>query len=401
VVMACQHQRMASSQKERARELSARGGELFEEAAVRSRVSMRARVERLVLATRSILQLALATTAAWLVSTEVLGHRQAIFAPISAIVVLGLTVGQRFRRAAELALGVAVGIGIADLVVAVIGVGAWQLSLIVLLATVIAVLLGSGQLFATQVAVSAVLVATLEQGSGVSVDRFLDALVGGGVALAISALLLPPEPLALLRRAAAPVLAELAGTLDDVAEALGRRDVELAERALLRGREIDALEARFQEAADVGRETARMAPPRRRLRGRVDAYAVAAAQVDLAVRNARVLARGAIRAIQLDENVPPEISEALHDLAAAVRALEAVLEDEGRAADVREPAVRAAATATMVLERTGNLSVSVIVGQIRSTAADLLRGTGLSYEEASAVIRAAAREAQERAREDP
>ena len=33
-----------------------------------------------------------------------------------------------------------------------------------------------------------------------------------------------------------------------------------------------------------------------------------------------------------------------------------------------------------MLERTGNLSVSVIVGQIRSTAADLLAATGMSYD---------------------
>ena len=45
--------------------------------------------------------------------------------------------------------------------------------------------------------------------------------------------------------------------------------------------------------------------------------------------------------------------------------------------------MRAAAEATLVLERTGNLSVSVIVGQIRSTAADLLAATGMSYEEST------------------
>jgi len=40
-----------------------------------------------------------------------------------------------------------------------------------------------------------------------------------------------------------------------------------------------------------------------------------------------------------------------------------------------------------VLEQTTNLSVSVIVGQVRSTAADLLRTTGMEPEEARARIR--------------
>jgi hypothetical protein len=36
------------------------------------------------------------------------------------------------------------------------------------------------------------------------------------------------------------------------------------------------------------------------------------------------------------------------------------------------------------------MSVSVIVGQIRSTATDLLTGLGMSYEEAAGAVRAAA-----------
>ena len=44
-----------------------------------------------------------------------------------------------------------------------------------------------------------------------------------------------------------------------------------------------------------------------------------------------------------------------------------------------------------MLDNTGNMSVSVIVGQIRSTATDLLAGTGMSHDEAAdAVTRASA-----------
>ena len=42
-----------------------------------------------------------------------------------------------------------------------------------------------------------------------------------------------------------------------------------------------------------------------------------------------------------------------------------------------------------MLEGTTNLSVSVIVGQIRSTATDLLTGIGLTYEEATEAVRTA------------
>jgi hypothetical protein len=40
-----------------------------------------------------------------------------------------------------------------------------------------------------------------------------------------------------------------------------------------------------------------------------------------------------------------------------------------------------------VLEQTTNLSVSVIVGQVRSTAVDLLRSVGMDPDEARARIR--------------
>jgi hypothetical protein len=91
--------------------------------------------------------------------------------------------------------------------------------------------------------------------------------------------------------------------------------------------------------------------------------------------------------------VPPEIAGALRDLAQAVRALGPALDDPARAEEVREPALRAAGEASAVLERTGNMSVSVIVGQVRSTAADLLAATGATYDEAADAVRLAAREA--------
>jgi len=378
------------------RSLSGRAAPLIEEAGERSRVSMRMRLERLRVSWRSLFQVSVAAAIAWLIATELLEHEQPFFAPVAAIVTLGLTISQRGRRGAEVAIGVALGIGIADLLVLQIGTGPAQLALVVLLAMAAAIFLGSGQMLATQAAVSAALVATLQPPSGgFEFGRFTDALVGAGVALAVNALVLPAHPIAMARRAAAPVLEELAATLEDVAGALEHRDQELAAAALLRARTLDELSARFSEAVDVGRETTRFAPPRRGERGPVEAYADAAAQIDLAVRNVRVLARGAMRALGLDENVPPEIGTALRDLAAAVRALEGALEDPSRAAEVREPALRAAAQASLVLERTGNLSVSVIVGQVRSTATDLLRGLGIPYEEATEAVRRAVREAED------
>jgi uncharacterized membrane protein YccC len=379
-----------------ARPLSDRAAPLIEEAAERSRVSMRTRLERLRLAWRSVLQVGVAAAAAWVVATDVFGHRAPFFAPVAAIITLGLTITQRGRRAVEVAIGVAVGIAVGDLLVLAIGVGPAQLALVVMLATALAIFLGSGQMLATQAAVSAALVATLQPPTdGVTFTRFLDSLAGATIALIVNALLLPADPVALVRRAAGPLLEELAATLDDVARAILERDRDLAEGALARARGIDELSGRFIDAVIASREMTRFAPPRRRLRGRVETYADVARQVDLAVRNVRVLARGAIRAVRLDENVPPPVADAVRELGAAVRALADALDGRGGMERVREHASSAAATATQVLENTGNLSVSVIVGQVRSTATDLLVGSGIDADEAAQQIRRAVDETME------
>src|SRR3954470_15746149 len=209
-----------------ARPFGDRAAPLIEEAAERSRVSMRTRLDRLRLSWRSVLQAGVASGVAGVIATEVFGHARPFFAPVSAIITLGLTISQRGRRAVEVAIGVAVGIAVGDLLVLVIGVGPAQLSLVVMLATAIAIFLGSGQMLATQAAVSAALVATLQPptAGGVTFSRFLDALVGGTVALIVNGLVLPADPMRMVRRAARPLLEELADTLDDIAAAIVERD---------------------------------------------------------------------------------------------------------------------------------------------------------------------------------
>ena len=374
-----------------ARALGDSAAPFIEEAAERSRVSMRTRLERLRLSWRSILQAGVAAGLAWVIATEVFGHKQPFFAPVAAIITLGLTISQRGRRAVELAVGVAVGIAVGDLLVLGIGVGAAQLALVVMLAITIAIFLGSGQMMANQAAVSAALVATIQPPThGVTFARFLDALAGGAIALIVSGLVLPANPVRTIRYAARPVLEELAATLDDIATAIIERDRSLAEAALVCARGMDELLDRFADAVSVSRETTRYAPPRRRFRGQVEDYAGVASRIDLAVRNVRVLARGTIRAVRLNENVPPQAAEAVRELAAAARTFSEGTES-GDFAAVREHVLRAAAVATQVLDNTGNMSVSVIVGQVRSTATDLLAGTGMSHDAAAdAVTRASA-----------
>jgi uncharacterized membrane protein YgaE (UPF0421/DUF939 family) len=354
---------------------------------------MRTRWERVRLAWRVMVQAAIAVAISWGIAKGVFGHAAPFFAPVAAIIALGQSYRERWNRAVELVVAVSLGIGVADVLASQLGTGVPQLTLAVFLAIGVGLFFGSSQLFVNQVAISTVLVFTIQPPShGITFARSLDALTGGAVALAVAAFILPADPLRLIRQAARPVLDELAATIDDVARALMSRDMAAATAALERGRGIDDLGERFSAAAREGRETVRLAPVRRRERGTVEFYVEAAHRTDLAVRNVRVLARGALRALDLGDNVPPDVGEALGELGAAVRALAAALEAGDGFEEVREHAGRAAAIATRVLEGTANLSVSVIVGQIRSTATDLLSGAGMSYGEAADAVREAVRD---------
>ena len=75
-----------------------------------------------------------------------LGHRNAFFAPVAAVIALGLAPGNRTRRAVEIVLGVGVGIAVGDLLITAIGRGPVQVGLVVLIAMSGAILLGGGAL---------------------------------------------------------------------------------------------------------------------------------------------------------------------------------------------------------------------------------------------------------------
>ncbi len=356
------------------------------------RSGLRRRARRLRTSGWVVAQTALAASAAWALASLV--NDTPFFAPISAVISLGVARGRRTARALELVLGVAVGIAVADLIVLALGTGTLVIGLVVALASLAALLLGAGTILVNQAAISAILVATLTPPSdGLSPDRFVDALIGGGVALIVGQVLFPRDPLRALARAARPVAEDLSLALQTCAEALAAGDEERARRALELARAVDEDLAAFFDAVAIARETLPVLPGRRP-RERLPVYAEAAQQMDYAVRNTRVLARRAIATVRRHGAAPPRLAEAVSLLAEAVRELGRGLEEPGSEVAVRRLALKAAAAATAVLDEDPGLSAVVIVGQIRSTAVDLLQGSGMGNEEARRSLEAATERAE-------
>jgi uncharacterized membrane protein YgaE (UPF0421/DUF939 family) len=330
-----------------------------------------------------ILQTAVAACLAWFLAVLILGLERPTFAPIAAVISLGLAVSERGRRALELTLGVAFGVALADLLVSVVGVGALQAGAVVLLAMGLAVFLGGGDVGVKEAAISAmiIMITFTPSAAGFPIERFLEALIGGGTALLINALL-PVNPERMVEDAAYPVFAESAAVLEEVADALEDGDAERAQRAYVKAREIDARVAGLKEAVAAGRETARLAPPRRRSLGHMELYTRAADQIDLTVRDVRALARAALSVVQPEDPAPERLLAAIRGLARATEALAAYLQTSGDPPDQTcRLALKAASEASTLLEEhedlASNLGINALVDQIHSSAVDLIGGTGM------------------------
>jgi len=334
-----------------------------------------------------IAQMAIAVGVSWYVASEVFGHTNTYFAPIAAAVVLRVAPGQRTKRAVEMVAGITVGIAVGDLVVREIGVGGWQIALIVTMAVSVAILLGAGNLIASQAAATAVLVASLPSPDA-SYTRFTDALIGGCVGLTVL-IAVPRSPLTPLRRLVDPFLAQCADALAQSADALARRDADAASRALHDAYDIGRLGHSYSRELQQSQETALLSPVRRHELSEVDRYIDATPHIDGLARDTRVLCRAVRGAIETDASVPNELPDAIRELAAAVAELPELLSktggDEGESVS---RALGAAASARQALSEPGELAVIQIVGQVRSAAVDVLRALGADRAEADAHVRA-------------
>ncbi|MEN3307240.1 MAG: hypothetical protein V7603_3442 [Micromonosporaceae bacterium] len=357
----------------------------------RSRTTLSGRVRRVRASLQYAVQGGAAAGISWYVAHDLVGHRTPFFAPISAVIVLGVSAGQRLRRAIELVLGVALGILVGDALFYFIGTGPWQIALGVVLAVTAAVFLGGSAMLINQAGSSAVLVATLATPAhGIYYTRFLDALIGGATGVVVMALLLPVNPLTLVKRAAQPALGALADGLGACADALVRRDRDAAQAALDRLRQAEAALGQFRDTLVTAREAATLSPARWRARAPLAQYLDSAVHVDRALRNSRVLARRTVALLRDEEPVPDALPAALRTLADAVGALHQELSDGREPNRTRELGLAAVAQAGDAYRAGLGFSGTVVVAQVRSMATDLLRATGVDDRLAERAVRRAA-----------
>ena len=319
-------------------------------------------------------QCGIAAGGAWAFSLRVLDHPRPFFASVAAVVALGLRAGQRLRRTAELAVGVALGVAVGDLLVGLIGSGAWQIGVVVSVALLLSVAVGGSGLVVTQAGLQAVFVVALPRTPNSGLHRWQDALVGGAAALLVAAVL-PSGPWREARRLRVAYVAELASVLREAAGALRSGSAPEVADALNRARRLDELLERWRESLATGYETSRLSPF---LSDRSDFWAAAkqfTVGLSRATRNLRVLLRRSVAAIQDGQRLPPCLADLLEQTASALD-----LATDGDAAV--EPLLVLAGQLDPVALDAMSLSAQVVVGQLRVATVDLLEGLGIEHDRA-------------------
>jgi uncharacterized membrane protein YgaE (UPF0421/DUF939 family) len=357
--------------------------ELMDRAWARSRLSATARVRRVRDKGWHIGQCAVAAALAWLIAAELLHHPAPVFAPIVAVVALGTSYAQRLRKVAEITVGVAVGLAVADVFLSLFGSGAVQIGVIVVCAMSVGLLVGAGGLLVTQATVQSIFVVAYVATPGAAVTRWFDAVVGGLVAL-LAAAVVPAAPLRRPRTQAAIVVRTIAELIRDAAQCLRDGDVQRAARVLASARATDVPLRELRAAADEGLAVIASSPFRRADRENVRSVADLVDPLDRAMRSTRVLCRRVAVTANHHLDVPTPYAALLDDLADATDIMARLLADNAPAAMARKGVLAVAAT-TADMPR-GTISLDVLLVQTRSLIVDLLEVTGLPHEEANAAM---------------
>jgi hypothetical protein len=339
-------------------------------------------LRRLPPETGLVLQGTLAATAAWVIAEHVVGNHEPFFAPIAAVVALNASLGERGRNGVRLLLGVVVGIVAGELTIAALGGGYGSLALAVFAATAVARALGGVRIVIAQAATAAILTVVVANGEA-GTQRLADALIGVGVALLFTQVLFSPEPLALLRRAEAAALADMAEALRLTAQALEGDDEDMAERATNHLRTLRDRLSELGRTRAASRRVARRSAVWRSQIAPVVRETEDAGRLDLLGGSCLTLTRAAMAT---DRAYRRRLAPHVRDLADALADLAS---SPGDRATRQEAADRALEVARRLA--TGDTpsepeAVAAIVA-LRTVASDLMIFAGVDAEQADAAVR--------------
>lgn len=332
-------------------------------------------VQRLRAVVWPITQASIAAGLAWYITYDVLDHPQPFFAPISAAVCLSATNVLRGRRAAQMIIGVALGIVLGAGVQVVLGTGDVAIGAAVFISLAVAVLIGrgfiaQGLMFINQTTVSAILVLVFARSGGVVAERLFDALIGGGLAIVFSIILFPANPATLLAHVRAAVLAALHDALVELADMLNDLSHVVSDCDMASVGRLNNQLGALIEARSTARLVARRAPRRFAMRHAIRDVDQQAALLGLLGNSVLHLVCSAAR--PLDDWVLQPLRAAVCDLAAGI----AVADADPAAASAHADAARDRACE---LESAARSRTDVMLANVVKVCADDLQRVVASH----------------------
>jgi hypothetical protein len=186
----------------------------------------------------------LAAVLAFVVATALHTSAQPILAPLTALLVVQLTMHETLAHGWERILSVTAGVSVAAVFAHVVGLNWWSLGAVVAVSLIAGRLLRLGP-HLPEVAISAMLVLAVGGGEPAAAERIVETLIGAAVGIIVNLVIAPP----LYLQPAGDAVAELA-------DRMGRHCTDLA--AALRGTWTrDAADHHLGHARNLGREVSR------------------------------------------------------------------------------------------------------------------------------------------------
>lgn len=357
--------------------------EWFTSGATRTRLSM----------WQILLAAVTAATAYWLAGT-LWGHPKPFFSAITAFLIIGFTLETKVRKSLELSGGILAGIALGEVARGLIGSGAWQIFVTLVVCVSLARFLNGGITFTIQVAVQSMIVLLLPINPGMTpAGRALDALTGITLAIVVHAIF-ASDPRRAQRRAAEQFFEELSGTLRELSRAAREGDEARSRRALTNVREASQKYTdNWALANDAANELTAISPTAHRHAEQVRRIQHLLVGSDRAMRNVRVIAR---RQVEFQRVTAParfsNLADSLQSAVEAVEEIQASVDTDANFTTARRklrvftsyltPETILRCDGDFTMGRLGHFEGISLVTQLRGLALDLLEATGVEAADA-------------------
>ncbi|MCU1544310.1 MAG: hypothetical protein JWM50_2175 [Microbacteriaceae bacterium] len=352
---------------------------------MRRRLDVKIAVKRAWNSLPAALQIVVAVVGSYAFAHYVLGHSVPLLAMTVVVSTLGFGRDARPRRVFDSVVGILIGILFSEVLFTFLGSGIWQIAIILFLTFVVARLVSPSAAFAAAAGVQSLLVMMLPAPDGGVLVRSVDGLVGGVVALLVTALV-PRDPRAIARRDAGRLLSTLAESFDALLDGLRTGDEAAAGLAVERLRRTQPLVDDWNASLDSALSIARISPFLRRHLTALRHQARVLHGLDMAARHLRVLDRR-VSFLLRDGVARPELAALLAEIDTSIALLGASIDEEGRAGDAA--AVLEAIAPRLdpaVIVPGAPVTETIIVLLSRPLVVDLLIATGRSGDEARALL---------------